>query len=96
MGGGGDLPETLPASCRVVDVVGTETLIVLAAGSYSCRISAMEVEAVAILCSLAAMWADIVPIVFRMSLRVGSDSSLVTNPSSTMQGLVLAGLSSCF
>ena len=70
----------MPAtSCRVLDEVGIETLIVVAAG---CKISAIEVEAMAILCSLAATWVESVLMAFIICLRVGSDSSSVIKPSS--------------
>ena len=63
----------------VTGPLGTETLTEVAAG---CKLSAMEVEALTIFCSLAATRVDRVPIGFNMSLRVGSDSSSVTKPSS--------------
>ena len=72
---------TLPTSCRVLDEV---PLTKVAAG---CNISALEVEVLAILFSLAGTFvARYVPIAFIMSLRVGSDSSSVTKTSSDDAG----------
>ena len=55
-----------PTSCRVLDEVGTETIIVVTAG---CNISVIEVEAVASLSSLVATWVESVLMAFIMSLR---------------------------